>query len=208
MDWLLPLFLALAANIDNLGVGIAYGSRKIKISLQANLIIALLSFIATLLAAEAGSIISQYIRLEVASDLGAIVIIIVGLWIIIEPAVAAHRQHQVMNKLPLATRSFSPTALIHQPEKADIDCSADIDTWEAVILGMALSVNAVAGGLDAGLVALPMLVVAMLVGVFSFLTIASGIYFGRKYVAERMGHQATRISGILMLVIGLHQLCN
>lgn len=211
MDWLLPLFIALAANIDNLGVGIAYGSRKIRISLQANLIIALLSFLSTWLAAEVGSIISNYIRLEVANELGAAVIIGVGLWIIIEPTIEAHQQNcQTISELPLQSQLvrnyISPTELIHQPEKADVDCSKDIDMWEAVILGIALSVNAVAGGLDAGLVALPLLVVPILVGCFSFLTIVIGIYFGRKCVAERMGHQATMVSGILMLVIGLHQL--
>ncbi len=213
MDWLLPLFIALAANIDNLGVGIAYGSRKIRISLQANLIIAVFSLLSTWLAAAVGSVITNYIRREVASELGAAVIIAVGLWIIIEPAVEAHQRNSpVMSEAPLqsqGTRSYiSPTELIHQPEKADVDCSKDIDWWEAVILGIALSVNAVASGLDAGLVALPLVVVPLLVGCFSFLTIAGGIYLGRKCVAERMGHRATMVSGILMLVIGLHQLYN
>ena len=210
MDWLFAFFIALAANIDNLGVGIAYGSRKIKISVKANLIIALLSFISTWLAVEAGSIISQYISLEVASDLGAAVIIGVGLWVIIEPAVEAHHHDLGLIKLPLTTkRSYiGPTELIRQPEKADVDFSKDIDMWEAVILGIALSVNAVAGGLDAGLVAVPMFVVPILVGIFSFLTITIGTYCGRKYVANKMGYKATIISGILMLVIGLHQLCS
>lgn len=183
MDWLFSLLIALAANIDNLGVGIAYGSRKMDISIRANLIIAFLSFLATLLAASVGSLLNKTIQLKYAGILGAVILLCVGLWIMLGPA-----------------------ELIHQPEKADRDCSNHLDDGEAMLLGMALSANAVAGGVDAGLVALPILIVSLFVGLFSFLTIALGCYMGRVYLAKRLGNAATNVSGLLMLAIGLYQL--
>lgn len=183
MNWLFSLLIALAANIDNLGVGIAYGARKINISIRANLIIAFLSFLATLFAASIGSLLNKTIQLKYAGVLGAIILIFVGLWIIL-----------------------GPVELIREPEKADRDDSNHLDDGEAVLLGMALSANAVAGGLDAGLVALPILVVSLFVGLFSFMTIASGCYVGKVYLAKRLGTAATNISGLLMLAIGLYQL--
>jgi putative Mn2+ efflux pump MntP len=183
MDWLFSLLIALAANIDNLGVGIAYGSRKMDISIRANLIIAFLSFLATLFAANIGAFLNETIQLKYAGDLGAVILICAGLWIILGPA-----------------------ELIHQPEKADRDCSNPLDDAEAVLLGIALSANAVAVGLDAGLVALPILVISLFVGLFSFLTIAFGCSIGRVYLAKRLGNAATNVSGLLILAIGLYQL--
>jgi putative Mn2+ efflux pump MntP len=183
MDWLFSLLIALAANIDNLGVGIAYGSRRMDISIRANLIIAFLSFLATLFAANIGSLLNKTIPLKYAGVLGAIILICIGLWIIMGAA-----------------------ELIREPEKADRDCSNHLDDGEAILLGMALSANAVAGGFDAGLVALPFLVVSLFVGLFSFMTIAFGCSIGRVYLAKRLGNAATNVSGLLMLAIGLYQL--
>ena len=39
-----------------------------------------------------------------------------------------------------------PSEILACPEKADLDGSRDIGWWEAVLLGIALSINALAGG--------------------------------------------------------------
>jgi putative sporulation protein YtaF len=200
--------IAIAANLDNLGVGIAYGIQKIRISHMANLIIALISFIATWLSAETGKVISLYLSPQIANVIGAFLLFSVGVWVFVQPILTAIKSNHPILDLQLFGERFyiGPTEILSYPERADIDNSRSVGNWEAVILGIALSINALAGGFDAGAVGISSLVEATLVGTFSFVTIIAGYYFGRKYAAEQIGKYATVISGTLLMAIGVHQL--
>jgi len=204
----LSIAIAIAANLDNLGVGIAYGIQKIRISHMSNLIIALISFIAAWLSAETGKIISLFLSPQIANVIGAILLFCVGVWIFFQPIITALKNNQPILDLQRFGQRFyiGPTEILSYPERADIDNSRNVGNWEAVLLGIALSINALAGGFDAGAVGISSLVEAIFVGIFSFITIIAGYYFGRKYAAEQIGKYATVISGTLLMVIGVHQL--
>jgi putative Mn2+ efflux pump MntP len=70
----------------------------------------------------------------------------------------------------------------------------------------ALKSNALAGGFDAGAVGISSLLESILVGIFSFITIAIGWRSGQKYAAEQLGKYATVVSGTLLMLIAAHQL--
>lgn len=199
MTWALALLIAFAANVDNLGVGIAYGIRKIKVSWQANLIIAVLSLAATWLAEELGFVIRDYLNVATANWVGALLIIGIGLWIIAEPLLAS-------GSIGKRQKSVLPNVVIHRPEIADRDDSLTIDRGEAVILGIALSINAMAAGVDDGLKYGPTWVLPVMVGLLSFLTIEAGMFLGRRYMAEALGKQSAVVSGALLILIGAYQL--
>ena len=203
----LIIAIALAANLDNLGVGIAYGIQDIRISHISNLIIALISFIATWVSAEAGIIISLYLSPQIANVIGAVLLFGVGVWILFQPIITAINNNQPILDVQHFGKRFyiGPTEILSYPKRADIDNSRSVDYKEAVILGIALSINALAGGFDAGAVGISSLVEAIFVGIFSFATIIAGYYFGKKYAAEQIGKYATVISGTLLMVIGVHQ---
>ncbi len=74
------LLLALASNVDNFAVGIAYGMKRLRISLLSNLLIALVSGIGTLLSMSVGDVISSYLPSPVANGLGSAVLVAIGLW--------------------------------------------------------------------------------------------------------------------------------
>ncbi len=74
------LLLSLASNVDNFAVGIAYGVKRLKISLLSNLLIALISGLGTLLSMSVGDVISSYLPNPVANALGSIVLVVIGLW--------------------------------------------------------------------------------------------------------------------------------
>ena len=204
----LIVLIAIAANLDNLGVGIAYGIQKIKISHMSNLIIAIISFIATWLSAEAGKLISFYLSPTIANIIGAFILFGVGVWVLIQPFVTAYKANQPIIDLQLSgTRIYvGPTEILRYPEKVDIDLSRDVSSWEAVLLGIALSINALAGGFDVGAVGISALLESTFVGMFSFLTIIIGWYVGKKYAAEQFGKYATIIAGTLLILLGFHQL--
>jgi putative sporulation protein YtaF len=190
--------IAIASNLDNAGVGIAYGVRKIQISWLANLIIALISGIATYLAGVAGDVVTQYVPGKTSTWIGATMMLLVGLWVMTEPWrrrwQSGRSQHNMMARI------------LRDPAEADFDKSKTIGLTEAFVLGIALALNALAGGFDAGIVHIGILVTAWAVAVCSFALLGVTAYLGRRFVPRSMGAFATQIAGLLLIVIGLHQI--
>ncbi|EJY56966.1 protein of unknown function UPF0005 [Alicyclobacillus hesperidum URH17-3-68] len=189
--------LGIAANLDNAGVGIAYGVRRIQISTIANLLIAAISGVATLLSGWVGNTVSHYIHPQISNWLGAIVIMAVGLWVITEP-IRSRRKRRRRNGSVIGR-------ILDDPAAADFDNSQSISLTEASILGIALALNAFAGGFDAGVTHLSIWATTASVTAFSFILLGLAAYLGRRYAAQALGDKATYIAGALLILIGIHQ---
>ena len=74
--------LAISCNLDNVGVGIAYGARGIGIPLASNFLIALITAAGTGLCIVFGRQIFQFMPAEVGVLLGAVLLIGMGVWVI------------------------------------------------------------------------------------------------------------------------------
>ncbi|MNY78329.1 manganese efflux pump MntP [compost metagenome] len=66
--------------------------------------------------------------------------------------------------------------------------------------------NALAGGFNAGITNLNVWLTSLSVGFFSFVLLALSSLFGERYAAEKLGNRATVVSGLLLIVIGIHQM--
>ncbi|MNJ55495.1 sporulation membrane protein YtaF [Paenibacillus bouchesdurhonensis] len=192
--------IGLASNLDNAGVGIAYGVRKIRIPWYSNLAIAIISFLATLISGLFGNLISTWISPWIGQLIGTIVIIGVGVWVLLQPYV----EKKPIPKETSPTSSF--TRLLQNPEEADIDSSKSISLAESILLGIALAMNALAGGFNAGITQLNIWYTSLSVGIFSFILLALCAGFGEKFAAEKLGNRATVISGLLLIFIGFRQM--
>jgi putative sporulation protein YtaF len=78
MHLLSALLLAIAVNVDNFAVGIAYGIKKLQIGWLTNLFIGLISAVGTYLAIYVGNDIKNYLSVNVANVLGSLILIAVG----------------------------------------------------------------------------------------------------------------------------------
>lgn len=194
--------IGVASNLDNAGVGVAYGVRKIYISPLSNLIIAVISFLATLVAGYFGNWLSHWISPFVGNITGAVIIIAVGVWVLWQPYIG---KKGIPKEEKPKKKNFI-TNLLRRPEDADFDQSNSIGLMESAVLGVALSINALAGGFDAGVTKLNILETAAWVGLFSFLLLGFADYLGEKYAAEKLKDKASWISGILLILIGFHQM--
>lgn len=76
------LLIGLASNLDNAGVGTAYGVRKIRISFMANTIIACIGFLLALAGGLFGDWLSQYVSPFLCNFLGMIILVAIGIWVI------------------------------------------------------------------------------------------------------------------------------
>ncbi|GGA27411.1 sporulation membrane protein YtaF [Paenibacillus physcomitrellae] len=194
------LAIGLASNLDNAGVGIAYGVRKIRIPWYSNLAVAFISFLGTLLSGAFGSLLALWIHPWIGHAVGSVVIIAVGIWVLLQSS----KEAQIQEIPPPSAGHFS--RLLRNPEEADKDSSKSISLSEAMILGTALAMNALAGGFNAGVTELNIWLTSLSVGIFSYLLFALSAWFGEKYAAEKLGSRATIISGVLLIVIGLGQM--
>ncbi|WP_407309674.1 manganese efflux pump [Desulfosporosinus sp. SB140] len=209
---LLIFAIGIASNIDNAGVGIAYGVRKIRITLIPNSIIALMGFSLALVGGLFGNWVSLWLTPLTCQLISMIVLVTLGVYVLGQQFLAKNpegiyvfSQQRPTNKT-IEQPSDNFFRVLRNPEEADLDNSKSISLSESVILGIALSLNNLAGGFSAGITKLNILTTSFVSGLFSFLCIGLCVAFGLKFASGRLGQKATVISGILLILVGLRQI--
>ncbi|PFH85809.1 sporulation membrane protein YtaF [Bacillus sp. AFS088145] len=207
--WITVLFLAFSSSIDNFGVGITYGIRGIKVGLLANLIISIIAFIFS----EAGIVSGQYISKvfpgTLSNVIGAFFLLVIGIRIVLLTFPRKDKQ-TIINKDDESVTNIV-TNYLSSPEKADVDRSGDISSFEAIILGTAVSMNALTNGLGVGLIGLSPFAISIAASIFSFLAIWLGVLLGKKVANVKiggwsLGQFSSIISGIILVLIAIHNL--
>ena len=201
MHFLAILGIAIANNLDNTGVGMAFGMARIRLPSLMNLWIALVTFVITGLAVACGGRIAAFLSLPLAHALGGALLCGIGGWMILT---SLRSQNGKMEE----AEPGGPVSLhriLTDPTSADQNQSHDIDLREATVLGVALSLNNVGGGFSAGLVHLSALWTALLSAVISFLVLWFGGWAGYQLGVTRVGKHAQTIAGALLLLIGLYE---
>ena len=197
------IFISLANNLDNISVRIAYSLRGIKISIQKNLWISLITLIISTSFAYLGSSISLFLNERITSYISMLLLVMIGAWIILGEI----KRHKKISKTNDAIKnSKNLFTLLDQPENADLDNSKDIDFKEATLLGLALSLNNIGGGLSAGMIGLNSLYVGLLSSAISFVALFAGNYLAKLFNRYNFGDKATITSGVILILIGIKQI--
>jgi putative sporulation protein YtaF len=206
------LLLAISCNLDNVGVGIAYGARGVGIPLVSNLLIALITAGGTGLCIIFGQQIFQVLPSEAAVLLGAVLLVGMGVWVILQEMRERSRGDQETppseDAKDLAQKSLLQRMflILKNPFLADRDSSGHIDLKESVLLSLALMLNNIPNGVGAGLLGLSTLITTLMVGLLSILTFWLGIGLGRSLGIRWLGRNAGTLSGLLLIVIGLAEI--
>lgn len=203
MAWLLILGFAISSSLDNLGVGISYGIRKIRIGIISNLLIAGVCFLFSYSGIWFGKWISSVLPGILPVLLSAFILVIIGLRIIL---LAVPRKQQDVADTNSKAKGFG--AILKNPERIDLDNSKDIGIIESLILGVALSANALTNGLSAGLLGLSPLAISLTAALGSFVTVWSGVWLGGRVANIRigsftLGQFGTLVSGVILLIIAV-----
>lgn len=206
-DLLWGLCIAITTGLDNLSIGIVYGLQRITISHKANFIIAAVSFLGSWGTAVLGAQLTNWLPAVSVVRCGAVALCLIGAWMLMQVAITAHKKKQPLINVQLyKTKIYiGPAEILQQPERADLDGSRDLGSWEAAVLGIALSINALAGGFDAGAIQLAPLLTAACIATASLITIAVGFQIGRRYSSEAASRATTCLASIAMLLLGLYQ---
>ncbi|PWW05117.1 putative sporulation protein YtaF [Paenibacillus cellulosilyticus] len=198
MHWVSVVIIGIAANIDNLGVGITFGARSTRVPWLSNLVIALISASAAFVAMTAGSLLAHLFPVLWGNVIGGLILIAMGLWGI--------RSQLIKGKMGRA------------PDVQEREAASDPNTGqsnrekrmvsraESVSIGLALSVNAMASSFGAGISGVSPLLCSLSVGLFSYLTVELGVRIGIRFARSPLGRYAEFIGCALLILIGIYEI--
>jgi putative sporulation protein YtaF len=209
MTGLTALLIALSCNLDNVGVGLSYGARGIRLPLVTNLYIALLTAAGTGLAMILGGQTFRFLTPESGAILGGAILVVMGIWVILQETLfKKSRQCPEPRKLPpgedLGRKSVWQrlVCILEYPALADDDFSGHIDLREGTLLGLALMLNNLPNGVAAAMLKLPVPLTMLAVGILSVLTFWLGIGIGANIGSRWNGKWTWVASGALLMGIG------
>jgi putative sporulation protein YtaF len=188
--------IAIANNVDNLGARIAYSIRGIKISVPINLWITVITFVISAGAALLGSVTAEFLGTAIAPVTAMVVLVALGLWMLTEPWRERRR-----NEHPAAAAA----ARHRYRENSNANSPKEVGLKEGTLLGIALSINNIGGGMSAGMLGIDPYLVGALSAVLSFLALWAGNYFALFFVSWRIADSAGTIGGLLLIGLGIKQ---
>jgi len=205
--------LAISLSLDALGVGLVYGLRRISIPLSSKLLICLFSIIYSGLALLVGKSLSSVLPTYISQLLGVIILSAMGVWIIIQALLRksddlqfdadnANRIDKTIFKLVIKSLGIT-VQIIKNPIRGDIDKSGVIDKSESLLLGFALSLDAIGVGIGSGLAGFHSMLIPMIVGLFQLVFLYTGLYLGMRFsMFERINKRLLAfLPGILLILL-------
>lgn len=209
MEYLTILLFALAVSADGFAAGMAYGIGKIRIPFFSLLVISLASALAVSVSMLCGAGLSELLPSQLSSSLGAIIILGIGIWFLLN-ACRDKIDSLENGEEPLLAFTVKPLGIIvqilKQPSRADFDCSGEISTSEAFFLGLALAIDALGAGIGIAMTGSNILYTAISVGVLKFILVNSGIFLGRKINITGIRAATSLVPGLVFMTIGIIEL--
>ncbi|WP_423798491.1 sporulation membrane protein YtaF [Neobacillus sp. SAB-20_R2A] len=199
MHYLSILLIGIAANLDNLGISVSYGLRSTRIPFVSNLIIATVSMFCAYLSIIAGTFVTRFISIGLANFAGGLIIICIGIKCIVD----SFSLQETPSKVKVDS-NFSH--VISHPDLADVNDDNVISVKESILLGFALAINCLAMGLGAGITGLSPVLTTLSIGLFSVVSIWSGVKLGGKICGMNIGKYSNFAAGILLIMIGVYEM--
>jgi putative sporulation protein YtaF len=199
------ILFALALSLDGFGVGLSYGMRGIKIPFFPFVIICLSSAIAVSLSMFMGSLATKIIPPDFASTLGGVIMITVGVYISTQNFILNIIPDYKSYKIQLKNMGLVIN-ILKEPAEADMDKSGIIDRKEAIVLGIALAMDAFGAGFAAAMSGYSLLYTPIFVALAKFILVSLGIFIGSYYSMENIKGQISLIPGGLILILGIRSL--
>ncbi len=229
---LLPLFLlALAVSLDGFGVGVTYGLRQIRIPVISVFIIAICSGCVIWLSMLAGGWITTFLSPAFARFLGAFILIGIGCWALVQLYMSRGERgaidkqdrsrqddERVSKRSPVGDEALATLInielkrfglviqILRTPQAADVDRSGTISSSEAVLLGLALSLDALGAGLGAAMLGFSPLLTAVFIALASGFFLLTGMRVGIRFAAHTGVRAFSVLPGLILIVMGITRL--
>ncbi|KJE32319.1 putative sporulation protein YtaF [Geobacillus kaustophilus] len=205
--WVSMILLAFSVSIDSLSVGITYGMGGVRFSFFSLALIASMSGAVVFASMNIGRLLALVLPLQVEKGIASFILIALGGWAMYNVYKPKRQETPMEFNETGETIGFSGAVqVLKRPELGDLDRSGTISQKEALLIGIALSMDSFGAGISSSLLHFPPLSFALLVGVFNLVFIRLGLSFG--YMVSKTGimKKATMLPGIVLIVLGLIKL--
>lgn len=201
------LLLAFAVSLDSFGTGLTYGMKEIKIPLKSVIIISICSAITFFAAMGFGHFLERFLSPHAGQVTGGLILLSLGSYFLYQVAkpekkVSAIPEEKIIVKLEIKSLGIM-IQILSKPTIADLDKSGSINGWEAVLLGIALSLDAFGAGIGAAMVNMPPFLTAFTVAAMSSIFVIGGMKLGFSLSRITWMKKLTFLPGILLIIIGL-----
>lgn len=208
------IILALSLSLDALGVGIAYGLRKVRIPFLSTACICMFSILYSGIAVYFGKYLSLFIPQKAGNIIGTLILLFMGCWIIVQGLLKTINSNisKVDEKdkkdtiIKVVIKSLGITIqVLRNPTECDFDKSGTIDLRESLLLGLALSIDAIGVGIGGALSGFHSMYIPLAVGLFQLVFLSMGKYLGRKMSTfEKVNERVMAIiPGVLLIILAL-----
>lgn len=211
MAYAAAFVLAAVVSLDGLVVGMVYGARGITLSRKARIIVSAASALTMGASMLLGGLLAQLLTARTAERLGALFLMVLGAVLILRARIGLRAQNNGSAE-PVKLAEFRLPVLgviIHilkDPEAADVDHSGSISSGEAVVLGVALALDALGAGLGAGLSSMPVAVVVASVGLMKLCLLSVGLRCGKSIYCFWPQIEHSCVPGVLLLALGVYNI--
>ncbi len=175
------ILLSISLSMDSLGIGISYGVRSIRISFFSKIVISIISMLFTGAAVLAGRVILLIIPEKIAQIIGIAMLFALGCYIILSSLIIKKEKKATKEGCKINLKPFGVTIKItRNPILSNFDKSKQVDMFEAMYLGIALSIDSFAAGLSSAVSGLNSYFIPLAVGIAQFVFLSMGILVGEK----------------------------
>lgn len=199
--------LALTLSLDSCSVGLTYGLRKVRIPAKSIIVISLCSAAVMILSMGIGHLVAQIFSPALATKIGGAVLVGIGAWVLYQFFQEDKKEEQLVEETTvwnLEIRSLGIVIqILRKPTMADFDKSGIISGIEALMLGLALSLDSFGAGIGASLLGFSPVVLAILVAVMSSTFLTLGMKMGMWFSGVSWLQRLTFLPGILLIIIGI-----
>jgi putative sporulation protein YtaF len=202
--------------MDALGTGVAYGVRKIKIPFTSLIIISMMSVLSISISMALGTMLAGYLSETFAHRLGGFILLAIGAWVLVQSwqenkLESTNNEGSVQTvEQKLMQIRIKPMGLVIQilrePSKADLDRSGTISHREALLLGVALAMDAFGAGFAVSMMGFQPILTAIVVGLGHIVLTYAGLALGSGFATTRLGQKMAVLPGFILIALGLFKL--
>jgi putative sporulation protein YtaF len=208
MAQMISLFiLAFAVSLDSFSVGFTYGLRKMKLPFKSILIIASCSALSLLIASGVGRILGDILSPNITEKIGGFILILLGAYVLYQFFRPEKNKDLVVVEKTIVTFEIKSLGIVinilRKPLSADFDLSGTITGIEAIMLGVALSLDAFGAGVGAAMLGFSPYYLALAVALMSSLFLWMGLKSGALLSKSNWVQRFTFIPGVLLIIIGV-----
>lgn len=204
------LLLAFAVSLDSFSVGFTYGLRKVKIPLKSIITIAICSAGVLIVAMTIGEVLGEVLPEAIAGKLGGFILILLGAWILYQffrPEQTESPKDDEKTLINLEIQSLGIVInILKKPMSADFDRSGTITGIEAIMLGMALSLDAFGAGIGAAMLGFSPFALAIAAAIMSSTFVFAGMKAGIFLSGYSWVQKISFLPGLLLIIVGIFKL--